>query len=144
MNERSLEDFNRKLEECSIKSVTQKIQNIGGTVSQDNTGSVEQQMSFIDDGTPREAVVYSMRTCNCGKIVSKNNSVVGRCQRRNCPNFTCSECVSTCQRCKGNFCPGHVTRFGSDEAYCSRCLPFKIIKASLKFFFNPDYGRSKE
>lgn len=145
MNERSIEDFNRLLERCETKSVSQTIQNVGGPVSDDNTGYIKQEMSLIDaDMTPRQVTLYSMRSCSCGKLVTEGNPIQGRCQHRNCANFNCSECVRTCQRCRRNFCSRHVTRFGPDEVYCSRCLPFKIIGASLKMFFNQDYGRSKE
>ena len=141
MDERSIEDFNRKLEECNTKSVTQTIENIGGVISDDNTAYVTQKMSFIDtDMTPRETTLYSMRTCTCGRLLSKNNPVEGRCQHRNCANFTCGECVNACRRCKRNFCSSQVIRWGSEEVYCFRCLPIKMLRS----FFNPSYGRSEK
>lgn len=145
MNERNIQDFNRKLEECSTKSVSQTIQNIGGAISDDDTAYVMQKMSFIDtDMTPRDVILYSMHLCSCGQLLTQKNPVEGRCQARRCPNFTCSQCVNTCQRCKRNFCSRHVTRFGPDETYCSRCLPIRIIVTSLKMFFNFGSGRNKE
>lgn len=146
MDERTEEDFNQKLSECSIKSVSQTMENIGGVVSEDDTTYVKQEMSFIDtaDMTPRQVVLYSTRTCSCGRPLGKKNPVEGRCRHRNCTNYTCGECVNTCHRCKRNFCSRHVIRLRQDEAYCLRCLPVRIIAIFLKAFFNPDYERKKE
>jgi len=145
MNERSIEDFNRLMERCKTKSVSQTIQHVGRPVSDDDTGYIKQEMSFIDeDMTPRRVTLYSMRNCSCGKIITESNAIRGRCQHHNCVSFTCAECSRTCQRCKGNFCSRHVTRFGQDEVYCSRCMPLKMFTASVKWFFNIRKERSKE
>jgi hypothetical protein len=129
MAKESVEEIFRRFEQSNPRQQTDRIYNIEGKVSEDNIGSTNVQLSFLQpDLTTRSVVIASARTCDCGKLVSQKNSIAGICQHRGCTNFTCSECVRVCCRCGRVCCPGHASVYGGVEIYCHRCRPLKWIK----------------
>ncbi len=143
MAKESEEDIFRLFGESTPRQRTSNIYRIGEKVSEDNVGFAKEELSFIEpDFTTRTVVSVSSRICDCGKLISQKNPLAGRCQRRRCNQFTCSECVRTCSRCGATFCPGHVSLCGDGESYCRQCQPIRQLLAGLKWFF--DIGKQGE
>ena len=132
MAKESVEEILTRFEQSSPRQQTDKIYTVEGKVSEDNVGSASMQLSFIQpDLTTRSVVITSSRTCNCGKLVTQKNSLVGNCQHRGCRNYTCTECSRTCSRCKKTYCPDHM-----GNTTCRRCQPVELVTRGLKWFFD--------
>ena len=140
MAKESVEEIFRQFERSNPRQQTDKIYTVEGKVSEDNIGFTNVQLSFLQpDFTTRSVVVTTSRTCDCGRLISQKNSLVGTCQKKGCNHFTCSECTRTC-RCGKTFCPKHATIYRDGEIYCSRCKPFKW----LRIFFSIANGKKEK
>ena len=140
MAKESIEEIFRRFEQSNPRQQTDKIYSIDGKVSEDNIGSINTQLSFLQpDFTTRSVEITSSRMCDCGKLVSQKNVITGTCQHNGCNNFTCSECVQTCSRCKHTFCPDHIR-----NNTCGRCQPVVLITKGLKWFFDIRNERTEE
>jgi hypothetical protein len=138
MPEKTREELLEYLKTCNPRTRNTFIQMIEGKVSEnDSAAFVREKLSFMEqDLTPREVTFVSSRLCDCGKLISQNNALQGKCQHRGCRRYVCAECARTC--CGRTLCPRHYTESRSGKVHCRRCRPVALLKA----FF--DIGNDNE
>lgn len=136
MAKESIEEIFRQFEQSNPRQQSDKIYSVEGKISEDNIGSTNVQLSFLQpDLTTRSVAITSARLCDCGRLISQN-TLQGKCQHRGCSRYVCAECSRTC--CGRILCPRHYKEGRNGRVYCSRC---RII-VWLKLFF--DIGERTE
>ena len=102
---------------------------VEGKVDQDNAAFIQEQLSFVDRGlTVRSVDFISSRTCSFGHLQDQQTRLVAVCEV--CHSYMCSTpgCSFTCARCGRAICRRHVHVCGEDEAYCSGCWPWILLR----------------
>jgi hypothetical protein len=129
MPENTRDDLLKLLKQCNPRTRSTTIQAIEGRVSEDRVAYVKEQLSFLEpDLTTRQVTFISSRVCDCGKLATQENTIVGACQHRGCSKFVCKECSRICSRCGKIFCPHHSTVYRDGEISCYSCKPFKWLR----------------
>jgi len=126
MSEKTREELLALLKQCNPRQRSTVIQAIEGLASEDKVAYIKEHLSFLEpDLTTREVTFISSRVCDCGKLISQNNVLQGKCQQAKCVKYVCSDCSKVCSRCGRTVCPEHRTQYLDGSTYCRRCRPFK-------------------
>lgn len=129
MDEKTRDELLELLKKCNPRIRSTTIQAVEGRASEDKVGYIKEQLSFVEeDMTTRQVTFISSRLCDCGKLVSQENTLIGTCQHSNCTSFTCKECARVCSNCGRMFCPHHVTLYRDGDIFCVRCRPIKWLR----------------
>lgn len=123
------------LKSCNPKTLTTFLQVIDGKVSeQDAAPFIREEASFIDeDMTTRRVTLLASRLCDCGKLISQKNPLLGKCDLCH-KRYVCASCSRVCCRCSRTVCRADSTKYKDGSVYCKSCRPVKWIK----MFFDID------
>jgi len=128
-DEKTRDELLELLKKSNPRTRSTTIQAVEGRASEDKVGYIKEQLSFVEeDMTTRQVTFISSRLCDCGKLVSQENVLIGACQHPNCTSFTCKECSRVCSYCHRNFCTRHVILYRDGEIFCVRCRPIKWLR----------------
>lgn len=132
------------LQKCNPKTRSTFAQIIQGKVSDEGgIPFIREELGFLDpDMAMRKVTLLESHLCDCGKLISQKNPLLGKCQHPGCKSYVCAECSKVCSRCGKTVCqqPGHFKQYKDGTIYCVRCWPFKL----LKLFFDIEDRRSDE
>jgi len=129
MNEKNLEDFLQSQAQSKPSLRKTFLQVVEGKVSdKDDAPFVREELAFVENMITRQVTFLSSRLCDCGKLISQKNSLLGKCQFSGCNKYVCTECLRVCCRCGISYCAEHTKTYRDGEVYCLNCRPFKWAK----------------
>jgi len=127
MAKKTRDEILEYLKTCSPRARNTVIQMIEGKVSENDAATfVKETLSFMEsDLTPRQLTFVSSRLCDCGKLVSQENPLHGKCQHLGCTRYICASCVRVCEHCKKTYCGRHSKQYKAGDTYCIKCRGHK-------------------
>ena len=134
MAEKTRDEILEHFKTCSPRDRNTLIQTVEGKVSEDDAATfVRETLCFMEsDMTTRQLTFVSSRLCDCGKLVSQENPLRGRCQHPSCTRYICGSCVQICEHCKKAYCGRHSKQYKAGDTYCITCRRYKWGRTLLE------------